>query len=92
MSARPEIAGNGRGAGSFYARVFDVAWKHAEHMTLMKNAVPSHGGFHENNLKAPGPEPAAQTSRKAIGGIPSAEQDQTEISRFPPTPGGLAAG
>jgi hypothetical protein len=66
MSVRPETAGNGHGTGSFYARVFDVAWKHAEHMTLTKNAGSSHGDVHENDLKASGPERAAATSRKPL--------------------------
>jgi hypothetical protein len=77
MSVRPETAGNGRGTGGFYARVFDAAWKHAEHMTLAENAGSSHRDFHENDLKASGPERAEPASRK-----PSAESHPpTRITR-----------
>lgn len=65
MSARPEITGNRRGAGSFYARVFDIAWRHAERMTdLMEAAGTARNDCHDEGLD---PERTGLMRRKVVG-------------------------
>jgi len=68
MNARPEKVPPKRDAGSLYARVFDIAWRHAERMThLTEIAGMPWDDCHGEDLAGSAPELPELTGRKTPG-------------------------
>jgi len=74
MNARPETVSSMRGAGGLYARVFDIAWRHAERMTHPAEAAGTpRTDCHDKKLKSSASERPEPTDRKTLGRPVSAE-------------------
>ena len=68
MNARPETVSSIRGAGGLYARVFDIAWRHAERMTHPAEASGTpRSDCHGKKPEHPAPERPEPTDRKTLG-------------------------